>query len=70
MLVLMWVSLGRTLRRLVGLYNPVLDTLELARAVFPDLKNHKLNTLAEHLEVVLENHHRALDDANATKDIF
>ena len=54
----------------LGLYNPVLDTLELARAVFPDLKNHKLNTLAEHLEVVLENHHRALDDANATKDIF
>ena len=47
-----------------------MDTLELARAVFPDLKNHKLNTLAEHLEVVLENHHRALDDANATKDIF
>ncbi len=52
------------------LANPVLDTLELSRAVFPDLKNHKLNTLAKHLDINLENHHRALDDAEATKDIF
>lgn len=50
--------------------NPVLDTLELARAVLPDLKNHKLNTLAKHLGVSLENHHRAVDDATATAEIF
>ena len=50
--------------------NPVLDTLELSRAVFPDLKNHKLNTLSKYLDISLENHHRALDDAIATKDIF
>lgn len=53
-----------------GLYNPVLDTLELVRAVFPDLKNHKLDTIAKQLDVKLENHHRAVDDATATKDIF
>ena len=52
------------------LSNPVLDTLELSRAVFPDLKNHKLNTLSKHLDITLENHHRAVDDAKATKDIF
>lgn len=50
--------------------NPVLDTLELSRAVFPDLKNHKLNTLSKYLDISLENHHRALDDAKATKDIY
>ncbi len=50
--------------------NPVLDTLELSRASFPSLKNHKLNTLAKYLNVSLENHHRAVDDAKATTDIF
>ena len=54
----------------LGLYNPVLDTLELSRSVFPDLKNHKLDTIANYLNVKLENHHRAVDDALATADIF
>ena len=45
--------------------NPVLDTLELARMMLPDLKNHRLNTLAERYNVSLENHHRAVDDAAA-----
>ena len=42
----------------------------MARAVFPNLKNHKLNNLAKYLEVNLENHHRAVDDASATMEIF
>lgn len=50
--------------------NPVLDTLQLARIVFPGLKNHKLNTVAKHLKVELLNHHRAVDDAKATADIL
>lgn len=54
----------------IEINNPVLDTLELARAVFPELKSHKLNVLAEHLNVNLENHHRAVDDARATAEIF
>ncbi len=52
------------------LNNPILDTLELSRTVFPKLKNHKLNTVAKHLDVSLENHHRAVDDATATAEIF
>ena len=47
-----------------------LDTLLLARSLYPDLPNHKLNNLAKHLNVLLENHHRAVDDAKATADIF
>ncbi|WP_026485884.1 PolC-type DNA polymerase III [Caldanaerobius polysaccharolyticus] len=50
--------------------NPVLDTLQLVRGMFPDLKNHKLDTVAKHLHVELKNHHRAVDDAEATADIF
>lgn len=45
---------------------PGIDTLALARALYPELKNHRLETLAAHLEVPLDRHHRALDDARAT----
>lgn len=48
----------------------VLDTLGLSRAVVKDSKNHKLNTLAKYFGVDLENHHRALDDANATAEVL
>lgn len=47
-----------------------LDTLMLARCLFTTLPNHKLNTLSKHLHILLENHHRAVDDAKATADIF
>lgn len=50
--------------------NTVLDTLELSRILLPDLKNQKLNTIAKELDVSLDNHHRAVDDANATAQIF
>ncbi|HAE92432.1 MAG TPA: PolC-type DNA polymerase III, partial [Tissierella sp.] len=46
------------------------DTLELSRALFPSLKSHKLNLIAKHLNVSLVNHHRAVDDATATSEIF
>ena len=52
------------------LTNPILDTLELSRAVFPSLKSHKLNLVAKHLNVELINHHRAIDDASATAEIL
>ncbi len=47
-----------------------LDTLQLARKMFPLLKSHRLNVVAEHLGVELLNHHRAIDDSKATADIF
>jgi DNA polymerase-3 subunit alpha (Gram-positive type) len=46
--------------------NPVIDTLELARFLYPDLKNHRLNTLAKKFDVELTQHHRAIYDAEAT----
>ena len=50
--------------------NSVLDTLSLARAMFPELKRHKLDIVAKHLGVELLNHHRAIDDAKATAGIL
>jgi DNA polymerase-3 subunit alpha (Gram-positive type) len=47
-----------------------LDTLQLARCMYPTLHNHKLDTLTKHLNIILENHHRAVDDAKATAEIF
>ena len=46
------------------------DTLIMARSLYPGLKNHKLGTIADHLNVALENAHRACDDAAALANIF
>ncbi len=46
--------------------NPVIDTLELARFLYPEMKNHRLNTLAKKFNVELTQHHRAIYDAEAT----
>lgn len=48
----------------------VIDTVGLARALLPNLSRYKLDTVAKELKVSLENHHRAVDDAGATAEIF
>ena len=48
----------------------VLDTVTLARLLLPQLNRYKLDTVAKALGVSLENHHRAVDDAGATAEIF
>lgn len=54
----------------VEILNTVVDTVEVSRLLFPELSRHKLNIVAKHLGVSLENHHRAVDDAGATAEIF
>lgn len=46
--------------------NPVIDTLELGRFLYPEMKNHRLNTLAKKFDIELTQHHRAIYDAEAT----
>ncbi|MCI7795013.1 MAG: PHP domain-containing protein, partial [Lachnospiraceae bacterium] len=48
----------------------VLDTVTLARILLPNLNRYKLDTVAKALNISLENHHRAVDDAEATAGIF
>jgi len=50
--------------------NPYLDTVPMARALLTDIKNHKLDTVAEALGLGDFNHHRAVDDANVLGLIF
>ncbi|SET42428.1 PolC-type DNA polymerase III [Paenibacillus sp. NFR01] len=52
------------------LTNPYLDTVELARLIHPNMKNHRLNTLADKYKVLLESHHRAVDDTVALGGIL
>lgn len=47
-----------------------IDTVGLSRILLPKLSRYKLNTVAKALGVSLENHHRAVDDAGATAEIF
>ncbi|HEU5140839.1 MAG TPA: PolC-type DNA polymerase III [Bacillales bacterium] len=46
--------------------NPVVDTLELGRFLFPEMKNHRLDTLCKKFKIELTQHHRAIYDAEAT----
>ncbi len=48
----------------------ILDTVALARMLLPGLNRFKLDTVAKALGVSLENHHRAVDDAGCTAEIF
>ncbi|WP_317367710.1 PolC-type DNA polymerase III [uncultured Tyzzerella sp.] len=50
--------------------NTVLDTVGLSRTIFPEMSKHTLNVIAKKLDISLENHHRAVDDAEATAHIF
>ena len=47
-----------------------LDTVALARVLLPTLSKYTLNVVAKALNISLENHHRAVDDAGATAEIF
>jgi DNA polymerase-3 subunit alpha (Gram-positive type) len=49
---------------------PLLDSLNLARTSVPGLKSYGLNGLTQHFKVPLTQHHRALDDAEATAEVL
>ena len=46
------------------------DTVGIARILLPNQAKHKLDAVAKTLGISLENHHRAVDDAEATAEIF
>jgi len=46
------------------------DTVAIARVLLPGQAKHTLDAVAKTLGVSLENHHRAVDDAEATAHIF
>ncbi len=52
------------------LNNTYLDTLRLAKELFPDYKKYKLGIIAENLGIKVEVAHRALDDVDTTVKVF
>ena len=48
----------------------VVDTLPLARALLVNEKKFGLANLTKYFGIILESHHRAIDDARATAEIF
>ncbi|MDD3204473.1 MAG: PolC-type DNA polymerase III [Lachnospiraceae bacterium] len=46
------------------------DTVALARLLLPNHSKYTLDSVAKFMNVSLENHHRAVDDAAATAEIF
>lgn len=48
----------------------VIDTVALARMLLPHLNRFKLDTVAKALGISLDHHHRAVDDAACTAEIF
>lgn len=49
---------------------PALDTLALARGLYPTMRSHKLGAVSKHLGIKLERAHRAVNDAEATAQVL
>lgn len=49
---------------------PCIDTLELDKELFPNESKHTLDQMCERLEIKVENHHRAIFDAEMTAMAF
>ncbi|MGL4999318.1 PolC-type DNA polymerase III [Cetobacterium sp.] len=64
--------LKRDVKKYMGIdYNPtVIDTLQMARDLYPNQKGYGLKPMTKFLKVALENHHRAVDDSQATAGMF
>lgn len=62
----------REVRRATGASPPhdFLCTCLIARRLFQDLQNHRLDTVSAHLGITNRRHHRALGDAEAAAEVF
>jgi DNA polymerase III subunit epsilon len=47
-----------------------LCTVQMSKRAFPGLKSYSLGNLVRHFDIPLPNHHRALNDAIATSELF
>ncbi len=52
------------------LENTYIDTLRLAKVIFPDFKKYKLGIIADNLDIKVEVAHRALDDVKTLVAVF
>ena len=57
-------------RQSLPMEHPYIDTVGIARVLLPNQAKHTLDAVAKTLNISLENHHRAVDDAECTAWIF
>lgn len=50
--------------------NDYIDTMRIARKLFPDKKHHRLSDVVQYLDIADNIHHRALSDCQATFECF
>ncbi|MDK2865893.1 MAG: polymerase subunit alpha, Gram-positive type [Clostridiales bacterium] len=50
--------------------NAILDTLALSRLLLTQIKKHNLKAVTKHLKIALNDHHRAVADAEATARVL
>ena len=48
----------------------IVDTISMARCLIPTISKYTLDHVAKTLKISLDNHHRAVDDAECTAEIF
>jgi DNA polymerase-3 subunit epsilon/ATP-dependent DNA helicase DinG len=61
---------GFLARKGVQVFGPTYDTFELASLLLPDLRQHSLGAIADHLKIDFETRHRAGADAEAAMRVF
>ncbi|MFI3230280.1 MAG: PolC-type DNA polymerase III [bacterium] len=59
-----------TIKNNIVLNNSVVDTVVVSRTLFKEATRHSLKVLTKKFKISLENHHRAVDDAEATALVF
>ena len=57
-------------RKGVQIFGPTYDTFELAGLLLPDLREHGLGAIADHLGIAFPVRHRAMADAEAAMEVF
>lgn len=63
-------DLGFLQRHHILLDNPVLDTYEMASVLIPTSSRYNLGSLAQSLGIISTIHHRALQDADTTRQLY
>ena len=55
---------------IANIVQPSIDTLTLAKILYPDKNSYALDRVCKLLKVNLSDHHRAINDAKATAEVF
>ncbi|EKK20511.1 Exonuclease [Fructilactobacillus florum 8D] len=55
---------------LPAVHYQTIDTVQTSQKFYPELPNHKLDTVSKHLGIELHHHHNALDDSRACAKIL